>query len=578
MALSEININDIVLNEVNRIIIESEYTVLHQFLLERKPLPPVVNYIDHILNESSIADKNHWAHQFIQAACQAQITADAEQQQSDEREKNSDLALAAKYQSELPGLQIQSTQLESSYLSQRGKYTMVQNEVSQLQGNLSAINRDLAQVRNERLMLNLAYPYQYAAPYYTHHLNHHHHYHCNTTPYVYSPTYNFMDQMTWDRLNREESRLLAEQSRITTLLQTKESECSMEKSTLNTIMAAKTKVSETCRSMRHDLETAFPNKERLRQTRHQERQARENTRNGADPQLQQLSAAKRADLDKQIAVKHLAIEEKKAELLATVSNICYPMYVTQLEFMLHGHCGLKILFHEQEALKSIIVMLKNYNEMAKTEAAIITSLNTEHDKCRTLKSNLIANTSLRAENANLELSSNSAGTFRASAVATAIAGGTTSLLSAGLVVALAATPLFFIIPGGLGLLTFAALTVALVYDWQKSSADQKIAENEQTILKNETAVFVQDKANPSDLNNMPALTAQIEQSEQLIIQLEKQLKEQQSGMKHLLNKAHNVQTGYQSIYPFLGKKETHEPTAPGWDYDANAFLSYGQPR
>lgn len=47
MALSEIIINDIVQSQTNAVISESNYHILRQYLLERKPVSRVLNPINY---------------------------------------------------------------------------------------------------------------------------------------------------------------------------------------------------------------------------------------------------------------------------------------------------------------------------------------------------------------------------------------------------------------------------------------------------------------------------------------------------------------------------------------------------
>lgn len=575
MALSEISINDVVLYHTNMLIAGSDYQLLRKYLLERKPLSSVIENIEQLLSGQCTTDKQDWLQYHTQVACISQQTSDTQEAMSDEREKNNDQLLAVKYRQELPLLENKLMQIESKCSHQQGVYNRAQQQLDELKLSLSQVNRSISQVRSERQVLNFQYPYpDYGQG------NYHTHY--SNGPGLY-PTYinPLSSQLAWDRLYREESRLNEERSRLNQLIHSKDAECVREKLNLDSLYNEKKQVEEQCSSMKRQMEVDFPNKEEQRQIRHQARMYRRSARRANDPTLQQLSSQNLEALQKQIAIKNHELDSTKENMMRQTVETSYPLFLTQLEQAFQNPEKLNIPLAECEALKLIMTMMKGYREAEEGANTINRMLGNEKSKLRALQNNLRLNKVLIEENTQLGRNSESAGNFRTTALYLSLFGVSAGLLSAGLVTALTISPLFFIIPGGLGLLTAVSLTIALVYHFKKAGHDEQISKNKKQILENETAIFKQENRSiGTDLNPIPDLSAQIETTEHKIAQFEMQIQEKQHSMNQFLSKAEQVTSTYQRIYPFFPAAQVNgdsfpTPSAP-IQYDVDALLNYGR--
>jgi hypothetical protein len=344
MALSEIIIGNVVLEQTNATINQGNYHLLRHYLLERKPILTVINTINALLTEHCAFDKKAVLEQLTQVACESQSGSDFQEKKNDDREKNNDHLLRSNYRSELPILENKLIQLETKCLYQQNKHTQIDHQLQQHKTKLSQLNQEIKNCRRELQLVNSSYLYNtQLAPFRT------------LPPSSYdshlSFVYSLRDQLAKDRLIQQENRLISEQQRITYLVNTKESESRNEESYLNTLRQEKRTTERRYSEIKSLLDVKLPNKEQQRQLRNQERLTREYARNMDNPHLQQLSYQNLNVLKQTIANQNRELEQKQSQLMDKAIEISYTVYLAQLDDALQKSHTLQLSFNEREALK-----------------------------------------------------------------------------------------------------------------------------------------------------------------------------------------------------------------------------------
>ncbi|KTD14125.1 substrate of the Dot/Icm secretion system [Legionella gratiana] len=573
MALSEIIINDIVQSQTKKVISESNYHLLRQYLLERKPLLRVLNPISTLLFEHCNSDKQAMINYLTQLACESQKNYDSQEALSDEQERENESSLRNDYERELYDLESRLQQLETKCAQQEQSYNQINRHYNEIKISISQINSNLDRIRNER---QIRFP---ESNIHTHTTTMTH------SPRIYPELYQ-QDQHTWNRLLQEENRLVEERQRLTYLLNSKETERTKEEQNLTLYLQEKKEAERRYQEIKHQMEIVFPENEHQRQIRNEERFARNRARNTYDHHLQQLSSKNLEALKQQIEIQSRELENQRTQLMSEATEMSYKTYLTQLELALqHTENSPQIMFNEKTALKMIVAMMKNLVEMAEKEKVLMNSLNGEQNNLRSLQKSLLEctrklqnhltskphlvkqNKELTEENVRLQLKSDSAASYKKSALYVSLFGITSSLLSTGIMGTLIISPVFFTIPGALAMLSLVALVVALGFQYQKYVSKIQMEHNSQVIEKNEV-MLMRDwkKANELCVTTMSELNTKIEQSEKEIVELDQKLKEQQHVMNLVLNKAQGVSTAYNGNSNFFGNTNTgnvvYLPSAP----------------
>ena len=279
------------------------------------------------------------------------------------------------------------SQLEIQCHFQQNHFDQLHRQRQDLKVNLEQVNQAINRNRNERILLNNRYHHAVVLP------QGHVHTHPDTVifPQPYTGpgiVLSLQDQIIWDRLLHEESRLNAERQRLTYLIDSRETEYQREERKLNDLLKEKKYTEDRYSEVKRQIEVVLPNKERERQIRNQERIIRDSARQSHDPNLQQLSPKNQEALKQLIATQDHAQENQRSELMNQVIKTSYSVFSNQLELTLQQGGGSKISFSEREALKTIIAMLKNYVEMEEREQALNDSLHQENEKLRVLKQEL----------------------------------------------------------------------------------------------------------------------------------------------------------------------------------------------
>ncbi|HAT1992372.1 TPA: Dot/Icm T4SS effector PieE [Legionella pneumophila] len=564
MALSEIIINDIVQSQTNAVISESNYHILRQYLLERKPVSRVLNPINSLLSEHCNQDKQAIINHLTQLACESQRNHDLQESRSDEQEGINENSLMINYRRELLTLENTLKELDTKCYQQQRQYNQVSRQFNELKVNMTHINQSIDRVRYERQLLDqqLNHPYSdgnvYTNP--------------PTQTRIYPDLSPPQDRHTRDRLLQEENRLIEERQKLVHLINSKETEKNKEEQTLNRIHKEKKEAEERYSEVKHQIDVVLPNSEHQRQIRNQERLAREQARAIYDPHLLQLSHKNLEALKSQIETQIRELDERRNQLMGEATDISYKIYLTQLEQVLQeSENGPQITFNENNALKMILAIMKNMEEMAEKEKDIASSIDKERHNLHSLQKSLVGytrqleryltsdphlvkqNKALTEENTQLQQYSESADNWRTKAFYASLFSVGGSLISIGILNTFIISPVFFAIPGALAALGVVSLVIAVVSYCQKYFSDMQMEQNNQKIEKNELILMKQwKKANELSLSIIPSLNAKIEQSEKELYALEQKLQDQQHAMSLLLNKAQNVTSNYGGSSNFFG--------------------------
>lgn len=564
MALSEIIINDIVQSQTNAVISESNYHVLRQYLLERKPVSRVLNPINSLLSEHCAQDKQAIINHLTQLACESQRNHDTQEARSDEQERINENSLMINYRSELLVLENTLKEMDTKCFQQQRQFNQVSRQFNELKVNMTHINQSIDRIRYERQLLDqqLNHPYSdgnvYTNP--------------PTTTRIYPDLSPHQDQHTRDRLLQEENRLIEERQRLMHLINSKETEKNKEEQHLNKLHKEKKEAEGRYSEVKHQIDVVLPNSEQQRQIRNQERLARESARASYDPHLLQLSHKNLEALKSQIETQVRELDEQRNQLMGEATEMSYKTYLTQLEQALQeSERGLKITFNENNALKMILAMMKNMEDMAEKEKDISSSIDKERHNLHSLQKSLVGytrqleryltsdphlvkqNKALTEENTQLRQYSESADNWRTNAFYASLFSIGGSLISTGILNTFIISPAFFAIPGALAALGVVSFVIAVVSYCQKYFSDMQMEQNNQKIEKNELILMKQwKKANELSLTTIPSLNAKIEQSEKELYALEQKLQDQQHSMNLLLNKAQNVTSNYGGSTNFFG--------------------------
>ena len=561
MALSEINIKDEVLNHTNTVINNSNYRILRRHLLERKPIINVTNSIDALLAEHYSSDKQEMINHYTQIACQSQLDSDMQERSHDEQEFNSDNAIKSNYAVELPILENKLVILDQQCHYQQRSLNIVNEQLDELKRNMTQANQSIQRIQQERRSLNSRYGY--IAPQ-GQELQ-------NPNPVV---IYSIDDQLTWNRLFHEETRLVAETQRLTYQIDSKQRESSREKDNFNQSLSEKKHTEKRYQNIKSELDVELPNKEQKRHIRHQERTAREYARRTNDPHLQQLAHANLEALKLQIANHDHDLEGQRNEIKNEAAQMSYPVYMEQLKQALAQNGELRISYSEQESLKTILSMVTVYVDMEKQEQTIVKSLNEEKnnvvlyqqnlkDSKAELKSYIESEPKLTKENKDLKKANSELQAYigvaekhRTNALYAALFGVSGSLLATSLITPLVISPLFLIVPGALATVAFISLIVAVVYHFQKANSQEEIVENQKTVRSNEITILHQlELANDLTLTIIPELKTNIKQSEQNIVDITQQLEAHQEVMQQQLFEIENINGSTNSISNwFFGRR------------------------
>lgn len=577
MALSEIVINDMVQSQTKTVISESNYHILRQYLLERKPLLRVLNSMNSLLSEHCDKDKQEMINHLTQLACESQKEYDLEEAMSDEQERINENSLMLRYREDLIDLENTLEQLDTKCFQQQRQYNQVSRQFNELKINLTQINQNIDKIRYERQLLNQ----HQSNPYSDTNV----HTHPITTSKLYPDLSPFQDQLTQDRLLQEENRLIEDRQRLVHLINSKESEKTREEHSLTRFLKEKKEVEGRYSEVKHQIDIVLPHNEQQRQIRNQERLARDNARKSYDPHLLQLTPKNLEALKQQIETQARELDEQRNQLISDATEMSYKIYLTQLEQALQeSENGPQITFNENNALKMILDMMKNMEEMAEKEKIIIGSLNSERKHLHSLQRSLVEctrqleryltsephlvkqNKEFTEENAKLQRYSESAAGYRTKALYTSLFSIGSSLISIGILNTFIISPIFFTVPGALATLGVVSLVIAVVSHCQKYFSDAQMEQNNQKIEKNELVLMKQwKKANELSLTTIPGLNTKIENSEKDLVELEQKLQDQQHEMSLVLNKAQNVSRTYSGSSNFFGNtsgKVLYFPSAP----------------
>lgn len=586
MALSDIQINDLLMQHTDAFISQADYQTLQTNLIGRSALEEVMSQINDVLSKQCAADKQSFTLTATKDAFTAQIKSDAREASDDQQEKQNDDQLKNQSQFNLHLIENTVRQLESEYLLKQANLNRVQSELSGCQSARTQINRALDSIRLELRTIKNKYPSNPVDTSGTLHTHpdsgaavgavHQHpdsgtiHQHpggVQTPPNDTDPLSSFSpkDLHDWNIFSQEQVRLLGEQLRLNELIRLKEIEKNKEQIELNDLIRVKETNGARLTELHRQLDIEYPNRDQQRAIRQKERSAREETRKTDAMSLQQLSYHNRQALDRRIANKNDELDRTQQRLSNRAKESSYTTYLTQFETALAKNTLLQKNQSELSVLKQTLNLMKTYKQMEaqqqkmaqqlNSERAVLKSMNTEliqHNQQlqRYLNSNPAlaeTNKALAEANIQLNLEMKSAVGARDTAYYTGLYGlfctGGSALTTIYLMNSFVFNPLFIAIPAAFALQTIISMIVALIYHVKQSSRNNQIAQNNNTIKENEATISQQtDKAEELSTKIIPELSSGIEQQTAKIAKLEQQLADHQHAMTLQLGKAQNVKS------------------------------------
>lgn len=575
MSLADISINHILLDQTNTLIKISDFSRLRQHLLAKQPIESVINNISLLLSEYCEADKTAYKTQQTTLACEEQIREDIREARTDEYAREQDGLARASYCKELPRLEAKLAGSEREILDQNFQYELTQRRVAELEAELGLLNISMARISSERVFLET--PTYHGHPAAHQEMQYHPHARVYATDVEmplqgYHPSVIHLYPSEWHLVHQRELQLTYERDQLNALIVVQRSQKDREKTTLDEMKANGKRTSDRCEEIRKNLNHVLPKNEQERLRRADERAEREKVRKVDDPHLRQLSSNNLAGLRSKILRQNSILEQIKARLLEQAVSSSYAVFLAQIEQTLQEQNILNISSQERDALHSLIIILKNHQGMEEEVAVIQGALTVAQANLKGLQRKSSENTALFQQNVLLQDINESANNIRTNALYSALFGAGGSLVSAGLVIAYTMNPLFFIIPGALGVLTVTALIIALVYHIEKSDTEHQIGQNNNRIRTNETL----PEMDPS-LSRAENLLSAIQKAQQKVGQIESNLADKRKEMEQLMGKASNVTASGYSQSPGFGlfsaaSAEVKPPTyAEAMKSDTNSF-------
>ena len=543
MSLNDIKISELLLEKTDGLIKDSNYPVLRQYLLDKKPIDNVIVQIRSFISTQCVSDQQDYQRQFTQSACDAQIEEDKNEARADERERQQDQLHKSNIEGELPELKRQLSILSSTAQTQTSKYNQIQRQLDELNAQRARLDLECTQAKQQRSLLEITPIYHHAHPGYDEtriHLGHPHahidvagSHHIHHPSVLHAPS--FVTDAAWLMANERVMRLSRELTELESKISSKQTERNREKRALDEIRANEKRNLERRKEIEHQLNYGLPTKEQQRSNRVLERLDREQARGtDNDSKLRQLSTKNLTRLKSKIAQQNQQLESKRDELIAEAIRLGYSVFLSRVELNLQQR-AIPMSQLEYDALKSLVSILKNHETMEEEVKAMQTNLTNTRANLKDLKGRQHRNEQLSQQNTELQTTSESADNYRSTALYSALFTGVGSLASVGVVIAYSVNPLFFMVPAALGILTTISLNVALSYHIKKSHADEQIIRNKSSIQSNENITEKEPQLSPAD-----NLLRQIEKARGVVERLEKEISEKQQALEQLLGKASNI--------------------------------------
>lgn len=556
MSLSEFRTNEAVAYLTNHLITESTYDQLRHYLLERKALTYVIDTVNTALQEHCDKDKEQIQQDLTKAACESQILSDEQDAFNDGEQQKTEMKLTQENTVQIPELKLRLEQLQSAHSLQSKRADLAHSSLKLQQDEERRIDSRLRNIRTQKNLLSLQYPYTL-----TNHTHYHGHYSNVVSTYpntVYNWT--FANQIQWNNLVAEEHQLLIELGTVRGRMSGLRSEYSQEQDRLDDLFTQIKQVEDSIHTKQRQLSIEFPQNEKTRQRRLEERAFRQSAREHDDPQLNQLSYRNRQSLNQQITEKNKALDKLKAKLLQEVIDLSYPAFLLHLEQTLHNQSTSKLLMNDIEALKMILNFMKEYQSLVEVEQRMLNAISTANARLEALQRNLETNTKLHNRNKQLIEESDSAANARTISLVLTGASAAGGAVSAFMLANMIIDPILFMVPGGLALFAITAAIFALVYHFQKSDCDRQIAGNNQSIQQNEVELLDNKEKKDNSTTPKPSLQQQINATEEELGNQSSQLGDLRQTMALQLNKAQNVTNTYQRLYPFMANNSFQAPT------------------
>jgi hypothetical protein len=541
MPLNNIDLDDLVKRLTRDEIYSSDYLGISSYLLSHAPLARVFDHIQAILSQHGQMDKDNAQAQLTQEACSAQEKADTAETALYNIQLANDQLLYKNYEKLTQDFHLAIQKLERLKAQKEPRYEHALRNLEELRArNVHLLEQRNVHVHEKESVHDHGHPTTGESKVHRHSQRTAEHGH----PLVSHSHHSENAQLLFELELAERRLRLAEQNAT-------DMHAELDKIGSELLEKKKVAINTTQQFRAHvDNMQACVEREAERSQRNEARVV------GSSDLKKLLSSKNFAELQAKIEQTFLDIEVQKTRLLQRAASFSFPIFLEQLEIILTGHlCHLNM--NEVIALRSILKQMKTYQQITNQESSHSGILQETRQKMVQLERMDAQNVALRTQNSQLQLDNMAAENRRRTALNLAMFGVSSALLSAGVGYVYAVSPAFFILPGALGVLSFVGLVMALVYHCRHSNALQKIADNESTILKNNSTVLIGS-------GNEATLAVQIENAGQEINALENTIAILQSEKQQVLKRAMQVKVqplpGQHMMFASEGNQEP--PSAP----------------
>ncbi|MBI2785944.1 MAG: hypothetical protein HYX60_06425 [Legionella longbeachae] len=504
MSLSNINIENLVKQKVDKFIEISHYEKLRQLCIQPSPLSFIAEEVATELNDPLESDKQDAKSHLTLNACKAQIEADLKEKQNDVKQLKKDFTLKNK-------LQMESVEHIHSHPSSTHHHPNTNTHTHQ------SIEQ------------------------------HNTHGHPESIP-------------THHQHDDEKSSLEHQKIELNLKLRSLQKALKIKQLTHKEDL---TRINE----INQILTINLPTEEQQRNERTLARQLREQARLQNDPNLEQLSQKNRLSLKESIIKAHKKLEEKRNTLIQQVNDISYQVYLDRLEFFLQKSSNLnyqeiEALKQIVQYMKNYLDTKSNEqnqlterNKVSREKGILELELEKNRKELNRLEESNpqleSRNIQLAKENKELEQAIKERHQYRNKLLKIGlgflfltgmVVGGTIAYIDLTIVsLALTSATLFFVPAAVVALISVGLFIAALAYTIKNSMDSNQLSNNQFKIKSNESTVSSQSQQ-ISTLKNetMPHLINQIFDKQQQINSFDKHIELLQQQAELSLNNAKNI--------------------------------------
>lgn len=583
MALSEINLNQLVENLTDSFISNSDFTVLRQSLTEPQPILWLSNEINSVLTKQCEADKKALGKRLTQNACEQQINDDLKEDKKDKKDTVSELRLKEEYLKQLCSLELDKGRCDIQLRTQQVIYEQEQYNLDQLNIRLDAIKRDIENSENQIRAITTQHTVH------THSSNNNVHVH---QPHTLVYRFTSIEKLNLNSYLQNKDILIQQRNNIIWEISSKERAIENEKKNLKGFIDKKNQIEKQIFDIDYQLKNTLPFNEEQRELRKEERRKRELARCTEDPELEQLSISRKKSLKEEIAIESRKLDTQKQQMMQNALDLNYETYIKQLKNKLESGELLNCTYEEHSELSQIIPIMEEYlkkkeivntvNDSFHQEEITLDKLQkdllnrqSEKQACIDSKNSLTkTNQDLLSKNESLakERAAQNSSAKKALYVSLFGVGGTiaSSAVVGAFVGTLATSSLFFLIPGGIGLVSVVSFVIAAGYFIKQASTGRKIEENSIKVKQNSEQISQNvEREAQIQSKNIPLINQQIVKTKNEISLKKEECARYQQELDFLLFSAKEVRTQYSGSNGFFngsgGENYLYKPKVPKYE-------------